>query len=188
MNLRGLSNVIGIVILVALVAGVFLLYNLGQGGVSPNIDSIDISEASFLDIQLKDIRTQETFTIGQFVGEKPILLESFAVWCPTCTQQQNKVKQLHDELGDSFISISLDTDPNEDEDRIVEHLDRNGFDWRYAISPIDLTQSLIDDFGIGFVNAPSAPVILICEDGNARKLENGLKSVDVLKQEINRGC
>lgn len=139
------------------------------------------------DIQLTDIRTGNTFKISDFKG-KPILLESFAVWCPTCTQQQKEIKQLHEEVGDSVISISLNTDPNEDREQILDHVNRNGFNWLYAISPVDFTKQLIDEFGVGIVNAPRAPVVHICEDQSTKILGSGVKSVTKLKSVISAGC
>jgi thiol-disulfide isomerase/thioredoxin len=139
------------------------------------------SAEDWKNIPLKDIRTGETFTIGQF--KRPILLESFAVWCPTCTKQQNVIKDLHKELGDDVVSISLDTDPNEDEERVREHIKQNNFNWYYAVSPVSLTKKLIDEFGVGIVNAPSAPVVIIC-NGQDRKLGRGVKSVEELKEAL----
>lgn len=144
--------------------------------------------STWKNIELEDVRTGETFKIGDFKG-KPVLVESFAVWCPTCTKQQKEIKKLHEELGDSVISISLDTDSNEDELKILNHIEANGFDWYYAVSSIEMTQSLIDEFGNSIVNAPSAPVVLICEDGSFRKLSGfGSRNVDELKEEIELGC
>ncbi|MFQ5815390.1 MAG: TlpA family protein disulfide reductase, partial [Candidatus Hydrothermarchaeaceae archaeon] len=84
--------------------------------------------------------------------------------------------------------ISLDTDPNEDEDRVRWHLETYGFDWIFAVSPIELTRALIDDYGIGVVNAPAAPVILICEDQSTRFLRSGIKPAGELLSEIEKGC
>ena len=137
-----------------------------------------------LNTELKDIATGKTFKVSDF-GEKPVLLESFAVWCPTCTAQQKEIKKFHEEVGDGVISISLDTDPNEDESRVLEHIEKNGFDWYYVISPTEFTKALIEEFGIGIVNAPSAPMVLICNN-EARKLDSGVKSVSELKKEIER--
>jgi len=99
---------------------------------------------------------------------------------------------LHEEPGyseEDIISISLDTDPEEDEAKIRSHAQSNGFNWIYAISPIELTQSLIGEFGNSIVSAPSVPMILICEDGSYRKLGGfGVRSVDKLKDEIAKGC
>jgi thiol-disulfide isomerase/thioredoxin len=145
------------------------------------------SDADWRNLEMKDVNSGEMFKIADFAGT-PVLVESFAVWCPLCTRQQSNIKSLHEEVGDSIISISLDTDPNEDESLVTEHTQKNGFDWRYAIAPVAVTKSLIDDFGVGVVNAPAVPVILICEDQSARMLERGVKSVDDLKAELARGC
>ena len=164
------------------------LFLIGCQKVNPTVqDNNGETNTIWVDTELTDVQSGETFHISDFKGQK-ILLESFAVWCPTCTQQQKEIKKLHQELGDTFVSISLDTDPNEDVTIIQEHIDRNGFDWHYAISPRELTQSLIDEFGIGVVNAPSAPVVLICEDQSTHYLGRGLKLVDELKEELEVNC
>ena len=153
--------------------------------IDQEVSDSDRVEKSWTERELKDVKTQEIFKISDFFG-KPILVESFAVWCPVCTSQQKEIKNLHEEVGDSVVSIALDTDPNEDEARVKEHLDRNGFDWYYAVAPIEVTEALIKEFGPGIVSAPSAPVILICEDGIKRKLRNGVKNADELKKEIGK--
>jgi len=154
-------------------------------GVEPTPEPI--AADNWRDWELVDINTGNSFKVSDFKGT-PILLESFAVWCPTCTSQQREIRKLHAELGDSFVSISLDTDPFEDEQRVKDHLDKQGFDWRYAISPQPLTTMLIDEFGLKFVNAPQAPIVLVCEDQTARMLDSGLKRVAELKAEIEAGC
>jgi thiol-disulfide isomerase/thioredoxin len=145
-------------------------------------DSID-----WKNIELTDVLTGNQFKISDFEG-KPILLESFAVWCPTCKKQQDKIKDLHKEVGDDVISISLDTDPNEKVNQVIGHANRYNFDWIFAVSPVEVTKALIDEFSIQVVNAPGAPVVLICEDQSARMLARGVKSADKLKEEIEKGC
>jgi thiol-disulfide isomerase/thioredoxin len=178
-----------VVIGVIFVGGFFLLSDntdskiIGEDGEVLDAEFSWSQIGAWGDIELEDISTGEKFTINGFAG-KPVLLESFAVWCPTCTKQQNKIKDYHEEVGDSVISISLDTDASEDEERIRNHIEKNGFDWYYSVSPIELTQDLIGEYGPGIVNAPSVPVILICEDGRARKLGNGVKNVNDLKQAV----
>jgi thiol-disulfide isomerase/thioredoxin len=139
-----------------------------------------------MDIELTDVATGQTFKISDFKG-KPVLLESFAVWCPTCLAQQKEIKKVKQSEGDAIIHISLDTDPNEDADKIREHMERNGLDWYFVVAPIELTNALIDEFGLAVVNAPSAPVILISEDQSARLLRSGVKSADDLLSEIETG-
>ena len=65
---------------------------------------------------------------------------------------------------------------------------RNGFDWKYSVAPGDVTQSLIGEFGTKIVNAPSVPMILICEDQSYRFLKGGLKQASDLEQALEQGC
>jgi len=115
-------------------------------------------------------------------------MESFAVWCPTCTKQQKIIKNLHEQVGDDIISVSLDTDPNEDAEKVKKHAKSNGFDWKYAITPTDTTQKLIDEFGVGIVSAPSVPTVVVCPDGTFEKLKGDVKSSEFLLEEIKRIC
>ena len=80
----------------------------------------------------------------------------------------------------------MDTDPNEDAEQVKEHAISNEFDWIFAVSPIEMTKSLIEEFGSSVVNAPSAPVIIICSSEDARLLKRGVKTVNELKQEIEK--
>ena len=116
------------------------------------------------------------------------MVESFAVWCPTCTTQQNIIKDLHNEVGNSIVSISINTDSNEDSGVIISHTQTHGFKWRYSVSPIELTRSLIDEFGVSIVNAPSVSMILICPNGDYYKLKNGIKQKDEILSEIETKC
>jgi thiol-disulfide isomerase/thioredoxin len=137
-------------------------------------------------MQLKDAKTQLFFKISDFRGQE-VLLESFAVWCPKCKQQQDIFIEFK-KKNPNVVIISLDTDPNEDEARVVEHITRYGYDWQYAVSPAQLTRQLIDEFGLSIVSAPSTPVIVLCADQTAFLTKSGIKSVSELESEIETGC
>ena len=140
--------------------------------------------AGWLAIELTDVRTGESFTIAEF-ADTPVLLESFAVWCPICTNQQKQVRTLHEKVGDEVVSIALNTDPNEDRAKVAAHLERHGFDWRYAVAPPELILALKEEFGVGILNAPSAPVVLICPDQNVRELlRRGVKRANFLQEQV----
>jgi len=141
------------------------------------------TDVSWIDVELKDVITGEIFRLSDF--SKPILMESFAVWCPTCKQQQDQIQKLIDS-GDDSIHISINTDPNEDAENVIEHVNRYSYTWPFVVFPASSTQMLIDDFGVGVVNAPRAPVILICPDKTARLLQSGVKSAEELKEEIDK--
>jgi thiol-disulfide isomerase/thioredoxin len=143
------------------------------------------SRPLWLNRELADSVTGETFTIGGF--DVPVLFESFAVWCPKCKAQQEELKEFHTEPGfseEEIISISLGTDPNEDAEQVKNHAESNGFDWRFAISPIEVTQDLIDEFGPGIVSAPSVPMVVVCPDQTFQKLDSGHKTIEELKEAV----
>lgn len=168
------------------VLSVFLVIFLA--GCTSNVGpTSETTGTDWRDAELTDAVTGEGFSIRDFEG-KPVLVESFAVWCPTCKAQQDKIKELHEQIGGDVVSISLDTDPNEDAAKVKGHANRYGYDWMFAVSPSEVTQSLIEEFGLSVVNAPTAPVILVCEDQSARLLQRGVKSTDTLISEIEKGC
>lgn len=150
----------------------------------------EINTVDWRDTELTDIATGETFRISDFEGTT-VMMESFAVWCPTCLRQQKEVQEYRlneDNVNVTVIHISLDTDPNEDEEQVREYLGDNGFDWYFAIAPPEMTQSLIDELGSEVVVAPSAPIVLICEDQSARLMSRGVKSPEDIQEELEQGC
>ncbi|MBR9706814.1 MAG: redoxin family protein [Candidatus Diapherotrites archaeon] len=166
----------------------------GHDGTMTNGDTTTenatVAESGWKDVSLKDLRTGSTFKVSDF-NDKPILMESFAVWCPTCTAQQNVFKQVKTVNGHEVVHISLDTDPNESEQKVLDHLTRNGFDWLYAIPPASLTQELIDEFGLPIVNATSAPVVIICPGTPQTATliqKSGLKQAPTLLEELQTTC
>jgi len=137
-------------------------------------------------VSFKDVRSGEAFTINDFKG-KVLLVETMAVWCSTCYQQQIQIQALHESLGmrEDFLSVSLDIDPNEDESILSGYTQQNsGFDWRYAIASPDIIREIGNTYGDQFLNPPSAPILVIDRDGVAHALPFGLKSAEDLMEMI----
>lgn len=176
-----------LVLLVGLSA-VLLFTGCAQQAPSPQAAQPPAQEmAGWMDTELTDVLTGDTFRISDFKG-KTILVESFAVWCPTCLAQQKEMNKITESEGEDIVHISLNTDPNEDEAKVKGHVERNKLNWYFAIAPKELTEALIDEFGLEVVSAPRAPVVLICEDGEARLLRSGLKSADDILSEVEKDC
>lgn len=117
--------------------------------------------------ELTDVLTDEPFSVAGL--SDPVVLETFAVWCPACTEQQSAMAELRD---DDLALVSLNTDPNEDAARVRRHAEDHGFDWRYAVAPAEYTRALVAEFGSAVTVAPRTPVVVVCEDGTATFLEN----------------
>jgi thiol-disulfide isomerase/thioredoxin len=137
--------------------------------------------------QLTNVATGESFTINDFKGT-PVLVENFAVWCPVCTRQQQESKKLEEMPGNTIVSVSIDSDPNENKSKIRDHIDRNGFDWYYAIASPAVTESMTADFGLGFVQVPLAPMVVVCPDQSTHRLRNGVKSAEELSSSVTELC
>jgi thiol-disulfide isomerase/thioredoxin len=172
------SLAIGIILIIIVLGAFFLL----KYPAPPTFDDVEIS-TNWMSVEVENIETGDVFSINQF--DRPVLLESFAVWCPTCKQQQDEIKKLIEE-GDESIHISINTDPNEDAAKVIGHKNRHGYDWIFAVFPREASASLVNEFGIGAVSAPQAPVILICPDKSSRLLSRGVKSASELKAEIDK--
>jgi len=130
---------------------------------------------------LTNVNTGESFTINDLKG-KVVLVETMAVWCSNCFQQQTQVKALHEKLGmrDDFVSLGMDIDPNEDAAKLQAFVEKNGFDWIYTVSPADVSREISSLYGAQFLNPPSTPMLIIDRHGEAHPLPFGIKSADDL--------
>ena len=130
-------------------------------------------------MELTDVQTGETFTMNDYAG-KVVLVETMAVWCPNCIIQQHEVAKLHESLGypDDFVSISLDTDLNEDDELLKAYVEEWGYDWHFAVSPRQVTHDLGNLYSAQYVNPPLAPMMIIGRDGTIEHLPYGIKDVD----------
>lgn len=140
----------------------------------------------WFNVELTDVNTGETFRIADYQG-KVILLETMAVWCPTCARQAKEIQTLHELLGerDDFVSVSLDVDPNETEDILKAYTDQNGFDWNYAVSPHEVNRALGNLYSAQYLNPPVSPLLIIDQQGRVYGLPFGtVKKASNLKPTI----
>jgi len=157
---------------------------------SPHASSAAPSEPAdaLLAFELSDVRTGETFTLGELAAAGgPVLLEPMAVWCSNCRAQQQEVVSAHD--AGQFSSVSLDVDLSESPEDLAAYADREGFDWRFAMADADLYRALQDRFGVASTNPPSTPLIIIGADGTVRPLEfgRGTRGAEELLAELGAG-
>lgn len=140
--------------------------------------------ADFREIQLRDVGTGAAFRLADFSG-KVVVVETFAVWCPLCLDQQREIRSAEQSLGSAdVVSISLDIDPNEDEARVLGHIQRNGFTWRFAVAPTELSRQLRDMFGLNVLNPPSTPIVILDREQQPHLLRYGIKRADEIQAEV----
>ena len=137
----------------------------------------------WFDMELTDVQTGETFNMNDYTG-KVVLLETMAIWCPNCVVQANEVRNLHKLLGDraDLISVTLDVDFNEDEASLKEYALGYGFDWHFAVAPLEVARALGNLYTAQYLNPPLSPMLIIDRDGNVHHLEYGLKKAETLQK------
>jgi cytochrome oxidase Cu insertion factor (SCO1/SenC/PrrC family) len=165
-----------------------------QAGMEENSSGEMMSEATpepmiespaFFDATLTDASSMQPFTIKDFQG-KVVLVETLAMWCSNCLQQQKQVKELHAQLGerDDFVSVGLDIDPNEEIRPLKSYVEKNGFDWTYAIAPPEVSREIGQRYGQQFLNPTSTPMFIIDRHGQVHTLPFGIKSAESLKEAL----
>jgi thiol-disulfide isomerase/thioredoxin len=141
----------------------------------------DPAPPAWFSTEMKDVVSGETFTINDFAG-KVVLVETMATWCPTCLKQANEVKVLKEKLADreDVVLVSLDVDLNEDEDVLKNYTAQGGFDWRFAVAPLEVQRDLGNLYTAELLNPPLAPMLIIDKQGDVFGLPNGLKGAEAL--------
>ena len=129
--------------------------------------------AAWLDIELTDAASGETFTLASLEGEV-VAIEPMAIWCSNCKAQQDNVKSAYPEIEGSEVTyISLGIDPGEDPKALAKYADRRGYDWTFVQSPVEFSRELNDLFGPQILSAPSTPLIVLDSSGGVFTQEWG---------------
>lgn len=125
-------------------------------------------------MELADVQTGEAFTIDDFAG-KVVLVETMAVWCPTCRRQGDEVKRLHELLGnpEDLVSISLDVDMGEDAATLQAYAERLGYEWHFAVAPLLVARALGNLYSAQYLNPPVSPMLIIDRHGSVLGLPFG---------------
>lgn len=166
-------------VLVLFISSLFL----GACNTADSIAPTEVSRPDWFTISLTDVQTSESFTISDFDGNV-VLLETMAMWCPNCIVQANEVRKARKLLGnpDDLISVSLDVDLHEDEASLKEYTQEFGFDWRFAVAPLELQRDIGNLYSAEYLNPPLSPMMIIDRAGNVHHLEYGLKEAETLKK------
>ncbi|MEJ2550514.1 MAG: TlpA disulfide reductase family protein [Anaerolineales bacterium] len=161
------------------------LFVAACGSSSPTTTSASVNEGdqtpAWFEMPMTDVRSGEEFTISDLSG-KVILVETMAMWCPTCLKQEGEVKQVQELLGarDDFVNIALDVDPKENAEALKSYVDEHGFDWIFSVASPEIARDLGNRYSAQLLNPPLVPMLIIDKNGDVYGLPYGLKSAEAL--------
>lgn len=178
--------VAAIILTGVLAAGIYFMEGSGRKQSATISDEGVETGSLWRTAMLRDVVSGEEFSLDQF-GNKPVLVLTFTVSCPICTAQQREINALISSGKQDFTFIALDIDPYEDAGAVLSHVRQNRFLGYYTIAPVEVTASLVRDFGIDVATPASAPAIVICPGGRASLFSGGLKNQERLKDAL-AGC
>lgn len=176
---------LGALVIIAIVAAGVLIENASLTVGSGGMESIDASGSAWFETELQEVDSGANFSIADI--DSHVAVQTFAVWCHVCKNQQEERGDLLP-MRDDVELVSLNVDLNENSAVISEYKSRNGFNWKHAVSPPNVTEALISDFGQSIVNIPSASVVIVCKGGEAHGPFNGVQTAEELSQEIDTRC
>ena len=80
-----------------------------------------------------------------------------------------------------LVHISLDEDLHEDAASLKEYAKALGFDWIFAVAPLEVDRALGNLYSAEFLNPPLSPMLFIDRQGGAHILPFGLKKAESLQ-------
>jgi len=120
-------------------------------------------------------------------ADKPLIIHTFAVWCPACTKQLQETTKLLKEEPGTYQFLAIDIDSREDRDRIISHIQKNKFTEGYYVSaPEEVLTGLIDTFGQRILFTMPQTVV-ICNK-TVYLFRSGVAPSSLLKQNLERIC
>lgn len=162
---------------------------MSQEVTTPDVKTVEPTDTglAWTKMPMTDVLTGEQFSIDQLskLG-KPVMIHSFAVWCPACSMQLRETERLLSADPDAFTIVGIDLDPNENQDMVKRHVEKNKFAGRFATAPKELTRGLVGTFGTGF--ALELPQTVVVCNRTVNKLGSGLFREATLKSALSQIC
>jgi thiol-disulfide isomerase/thioredoxin len=135
--------------------------------------------------ELTDVTTDEQFVISEL--EAPALVHPFAIWCSTCSSQNEAIDRLQQEREREVVQLNIGDSENGDDVR--QYAEENGYasHSRFAIASSGVANALVDEFGATAVSPPQSPVILTCPGGATHEIDK-VASPEEIETEIETNC
>jgi len=184
-------NLIGALIVVAVIVGVGVLLTRSQQSTSGNLGSIEQPTSKD---QIREVSVNGEFVRGEIVPEaafsdfegnsynlsdfegKAVVLDFWAGWCPFCINEMPELQSAQDEFGDELVMIGVHRTDTEDPDVGLKFAEERG-----------VTYLLVSDDGTlyraaGGFGMPVA--VFIDKEGVVTEIKSGPKTKEEIKGKI----
>jgi cytochrome c biogenesis protein CcmG, thiol:disulfide interchange protein DsbE len=174
--------VVATVLAVAAASAVFLLMDGGDGGSSGastgDEPSVDLTEpqdlpASEGEVVLGALDGGADRRLGDYLGEKPVVLNFFASWCQPCLREMPRFEAVHQEVGDRVTFLGLATQDRTE--RALEMVDRTGVTYPTFEDPDGSALTYFGGIAMPttvFIDASGQVTDVVSQDLNERELRN----------------
>jgi len=161
------------IVFVVAVVGLFLFVGLsdnsrGGGGVSSQFGE----ERTAPQFTLSNLEGG-TISLADYKGEKPVVLDFFATWCPNCRRDMPKLSRWYEQYSDRVEVIGIDL--QEPSATVQKYIQAANISFPIVL---DTTGSTSRDYLIRFTNTH----VLIDKEGNIYKTIPGdIRERDILE-------
>jgi len=145
---------------------------MADGTKAPNDAMAEGATAPWQKMEITDV-AGATFRLSDFAG-RPVFVENFATWCPTCRKQLGDTQKAAAQIGERAVVIALSVETDLSADDVADYAKSNGFEnIRFAVMSKELLAAMVDAFGNSAVNPPSTPHVIIDAAGVAGEMTTG---------------
>jgi thiol-disulfide isomerase/thioredoxin len=88
-------------------------------------DHIGLARGTVAEAVVVEDLDGEPFDLGDLVGQRPVLLQFWATWCPDCERLFPHMKAMHAAYGDDVAFVAVAVAVNQSKRRIRRHLERD---------------------------------------------------------------
>lgn len=89
----------------------------------------------------------ETITLSEYAGEKAVVLDFFATWCPNCRRDMPRLNKMYEEHKDQIEVIGINL--QESSKKVRKYIDDTGITFPIVLDP---SGSVSRDYGIRYTN------------------------------------
>jgi peroxiredoxin len=109
-------------------------------------------------------------SLAQFHG-KPVVVEFFATWCPSCRENADHLADVREAVGDDVAIVSIGVDPWESSTSLRSFVEEHNVTWPVAV---DEQGEVADAYSVGTLSTE----VIVGPEGVIRHVETGVADHD----------